>query len=193
MEPSYRKLALLSFFFFFGPPSATLFDKVNVVNQQAAAGPVRENTPSEVAVPVKSKPAPVKQPTEQRRRRRPQEQPSTRTPLRNAFEAFLWLTRCSNPHQTETTDSPEEAEEEATSQFVASGMGKPSPYIHNGRSSEHATYPGPVTMQYYHVDSAENENEIYQQWVNLLGPSMGGAWVPASHPKYDFSRRPCSF
>ena len=35
---------------------------------------------------------------------------------------------------------------------------------------------GPLTMQYYHVDPAEND--IYQHWVNLLGPTMGGAWMP---------------
>ncbi|KAI7779901.1 hypothetical protein LA080_000224 [Diaporthe eres] len=45
-------------------------------------------------------------------------------------------------------------------------------------------------MHYYHVDSAENE--IYRQWLNLLGSSMGRAWVSVNPRGSDFSRAPAA-
>lgn len=56
---------------------------------------------------------------------------------------------------------------------------KPGPY---------SPTSGPLTMHYYHVDSAEDE--IYQQLFNLLGLSMGGAWMSVNPRGSDFSRPP---
>lgn len=123
----------------------------------------------EGASSVNSQSAPVRRPTTQLQQR-PQEQPSARTTLRNAFRALLWPIRA-HPPDTDI-GFPEEGEGEAMSQFVP---------------SEHGTSTGPLTMQYYHVDSAENK--IYQQWVNLLGPSMGGAWMPVNQAGHDPPRR----
>ena len=103
-------------------------------------------------------------------------------PERLQFRALLWPIRARPPKRNHA--SPNVDEDEAMSQFVASETGKISPpFSHDGRAAEQAPSPGPysptpgpVTMQYYHVDSAEND--IYQQWVSLLGPTMGGAWVP---------------
>lgn len=165
----------------------------DVVNQQSEAGTDHESFLPEV-VPVKPRPAPVKRATTQQQR--PQEQPSTRSTLRNAFRALLWPIRAHPPDSDHAF--PEEAEEEAMSQFVASETGRPPPWSHDGRPpSGHAPgspgpyspNPGPLTMQYYHVDSAEND--IYQQWVNLLGPTMGGQWVPVNNNqphRHDFPR-----
>lgn len=142
--------------------------------------PGLEVVPHPAVVPVSRKPTPVKLPTPTQQSR-PQEQPSARTTLRSAFRALLWPIRAHPPDRNDVL--PEEGEDEAMSQFVPSETASPSPHSHDGRPTDHATGPGPyspgpgpLTMQYYHVDSAENA--IYQQWVNLLGPSMGGAWVP---------------
>jgi hypothetical protein len=171
-----------------------------------------------VVLDNKSRPAPVKRPTatttaqQQQQQQQPQpqpqpqpqqEQPSTRSTLRNAFKALLWPIRALPAKMNHVF--PEEAPEEALSQFVTTGATKISPYqyySHDGRpAGEEAPSPGPyspssagpLTMQYYHVDSAEND--IYQQWVNLLGPSMGGAWVPvnqnqAGHRDFSSRRQP---
>lgn len=143
--------------------------------------------------PVNWKPATVKLYTAQQQQK-PQEQPSARTTLRNAFRALLWPIRAHPPDRDDVF--PEEDEDEAMSQFMPSETGRPPPYKQDGRPSEHATgmssgpyspSSGPMTMQYYHVDSAENT--IYHQWVNLLGPSMGGTWVPVNQAGQETSRR----
>lgn len=143
--------------------------------------PGLEVVPDPAVVLVNRKRAPVKLPTTTQQQR-PRERPSAGTTLRNAFRALFWPIRAHPPDRDDVL--PEEDEVEAMSQFVPSETGKLSPHSHDGRPPEHAAglgpyspSHGPLTMQYYHVDSAENA--IYQQWVNLLGPTMGGAWVPA--------------
>lgn len=130
---------------------------------------------------VNPEPAPMRRLITMQQQRRPQEQPSARMTLRKAFRALLWPIRA-HPFDSDN-DFTEEREEDAMSQFLPFETGKPSPYSHDRRPSDYAlgpgSYipsPGPLTMQYYEVDSVENA--IYQKWVNLLGPSMGGAWVP---------------
>lgn len=159
------------------------------VNQQTAGGTYCEVSIPEV-ISVKSKPAPIKQPTVQQPR---PEQPSRTMTLRNAFRALLWPIRA-HPLDRDH-ECLEEDDEDTMSQFVASETGQASPSNHDGRPVEHAISPGPyspspgqLTIQYYHVDSAENKT--YQQWVNLLGPSMGGAWVPMNQPGHKIARIP---
>lgn len=159
----------------------------DVVTQEAAIGSGTENSLPQV-MHSKSRPPPTTRPILQQQSSERPEQPSARTTLRNAFRALLWPIRA-HPSGRDNM-FPEEVGDEEMSQFVASETGKSSTQSHDGWSVEDAFSPGPyspalspLTMQYYHVDSAENE--IYQQWVNLLGPTMGGAWMPVSQPGHN--------
>lgn len=115
------------------------------------------------------------------------EQRSTRTTLWNAFRGLLWPIRA-RPlwYDPAVLATPE-------------GHGVPQSYRDGQEWKTSLLYPdqgcyesdvppaSPPRMQYYHVGSAENE--IYQQWVSLLGPTMGHC-VPLSGPEPGLYRQP---
>lgn len=147
------------------------------VCQDTVAGTAHIESSLPEEVPAISTPAPSKWPILQQQS---QGQPSTRLTRRNAFRALLWPVRAHANHGLSVLSK--KGEEDSMSLFV----GPPSPRSHDGGladpdDTEYFTLSTrQLMMQYYHVDSAEYD--IYQQWLNLLGPTMGGGWVPVEQP-----------